>query len=126
MAESGKLFSVVVLDYLPLDETHQHLAQIAQQLNTANEEEFPPRFLSLLGKIEEHFADEERLMEQVDFRHTAEHKEDHRQLLTEIRQLLLRRQPFARAYLRDRLPERLNLHISRMDSMLAAALKTSA
>ncbi len=125
MAELLKPFSVVVLDYSPLDETHRHLAEFAQHLNTANEEEFPPRFLSLLGQMEEHFADEERLMEQVDFRHTAEHKEDHRQLLTEIRQLLLRRQPFARAYVRERLPERLNLHISRMDSMLAAALKTS-
>lgn len=114
--------AIVTINYPLLDQIHTHLGEYANKLDSASDEEFPARFLSLLGQLEEHFADEERLMEQCNFRHIAEHKEDHRALLQEVRQLLLRRQPFARAYVRERLPERLNLHISRMDSMLAAAL----
>ena len=113
---------IVMINYPLLDQVHTHLAEYASKLDSTSDAEFPARFLSLLGQLEEHFVAEEQLMEQCNFRHTAEHKEDHRALLQEVRQLLLRRQPFARAYVRERLPERLNLHISRMDSMLAAAL----
>ncbi len=122
MVDVLKQNSLVNLNYPQLDDAHQQLADYAQQLNLASDEAFPTRFLTLLGMIEEHFADEERMMEQCDFRHAVEHKDDHLKLLQEVRQLLQRRQPFARAYIRERLPERLNLHISRMDSMLSAAL----
>ncbi len=122
MSDLANTVFVATVNHSQLDETHRCLAEFAQQLNSADAEQFPPRFLSFLGQLEKHFAYEEDLMEQCKFRHAVEHKEDHRQLLQEIRQLRQRRQPFARAYIRDRLPERLNLHITRMDSMLAAAL----
>lgn len=122
MSDSIVQPAIVTLNYPLLDQTHAHLAEYAGNLSSASEEEFPGGFLFLLEMLEAHFAEEEQLMEQCNFRHMAEHKEDHRVLLQEVRQLLLRRQPFARAYVRERLPERLNLHISRMDSMLASAL----
>jgi len=122
MTESVDTLPIARINHPQLDATHRHLAEFALQLNSATEEEFPARFLSLLGQLEEHFAHEEYLMELNGFRHAAEHKEDHRQLLREVRQLIQRRQPFARAYVKERLPERLNLHITRMDSMLAFAL----
>jgi hemerythrin-like metal-binding protein len=125
MTEIAGSISIASINHPGLDATHRHLAEFAQQLESTNTEGFPARFLSLLGQLEEHFVHEEYLMEQSGFRHTAEHKEDHRQMLQEMRQLLQRRQPFARAYISERLPERLNLHITRMDSMLALALNQS-
>jgi hemerythrin-like metal-binding protein len=122
MSELNHTPSIVKVNHSKLDEAHHHLASYAFALNSASDDEFPSRYLSLLGQLEKHFADEEALMQEHAFRHTEEHMEDHRQLLQEVRQLLQRRLPFARAYVSDRLPERLNLHISRMDSMLAAAL----
>lgn len=123
MSELYQTPPVVKVNNTELDEAHYHLASYAFALKSASDDEFPSRYLSLLGQLEKHFADEEALMQEHAFRHTEEHMEDHRQLLQEVRQLLQRRLPFARAYISDRLPERLNLHISRMDSMLTAALK---
>lgn len=105
-----------------LDETHRQLAEYADHLKHVDDQEFPARFLLLLGQVEVHFAEEEELMHYCGFRHAAEHKEEHQQLLQELRQLIQRRLPFARAYISERLPERFNLHITRMDSLLASAL----
>lgn len=122
MSEITDKLSVVEVNHSLLDDAHRYLAKFALQLGSISDNEFPARFLSLLGQMENHFADEEQLMERCQFRHSVEHKEEHRMILQEMRQLIQRRQPFARAYIRERLPERLNLHISRMDSMLASAL----
>jgi hypothetical protein len=45
-------------------------------------------------------------------------------MLAEMQQFARRPQPLARAYIIERLPERFALHISRMDSLLAAYLRT--
>lgn len=124
MADIKQIFYVSV-NHPGIDETHRQLAEYADQLKHVGDQEFPARFLSLLGQLETHFSEEEDLMQQCGFRHAPEHIDDHRLLLQELRQLIKRRLPLARAYISERLPERLNLHITRMDSMLALALNQS-
>lgn len=66
---------------------------------------------------------EEELIASSGFPHGAEHRSEHKQMLAEMRRFSQRHPVMARAYVQDRLPERLNLHITRMDSLLAAFLR---
>ena len=66
-------------------------------------------------------------MQQSGFPATAEHKGEHHRVLGELsqftRQLEKGRSMMARAYVKERLPGWFTLHITTMDSALAAHLK---
>jgi hemerythrin-like metal-binding protein len=106
-----------------IDAVHEELAELTQRLANAGDEVFSDYFEQLLSHTEEHFLLEERLMARSGFPHASEHSAEHRKMLAKMHLFSQRRPLIARAYVRDRLPERLNLHITRLDSQLAAYLR---
>lgn len=128
MPSAEELLGVSV-SYEEIDAIHQELAGLVRQICGAGDAEFGPLYASILSHTEAHFAHEERLIEQSGFPHAAEHVTEHRQILQEMRQFQRRivpgRLPLVRAYVKQRLPERLNLHITRMDSLLASFLNNA-
>ena len=75
---------------------------------------------------QEHFTEEERLMDECGFSAKQEHVGEHTKVLGELNQLSKRVQTgnlfMAKAYVRERLPEWFALHSSTMDSALVSAL----
>ena len=107
-----------------IDAIHEELAVLAEKAAIASDSVFPQLFTMLLEHTAAHFAHEEQLMQESGFLHAAEHLAEHKQMLREMQQFGKRALPFARAYVRQRLPERFALHITRMDSLLAAFLRS--
>lgn len=105
-----------------IDTIHAELAELVNQLAIIHDDDFYRLYSKLISHTESHFAHEERLMCDRGFKHTAEHLAEHRQMLQEMKQFGQRRLPLSRAYVSQRLPERFHLHITRMDSLLAAFL----
>lgn len=103
-----------------IDTTHAEMAELVAALNSATDADYPALFATLIEHTERHFEGEEEMMRESGFIHAAEHITEHRQMLQEMRQFQQRRLPISRAYVRERIPERFNLHIVRMDSLLAA------
>lgn len=105
-----------------IDAIHAELAELAAVLANADAGAYAGLFAQLISHTEAHFAHEERLMRESGFPHVAEHLAEHRQMLQEMRLFQTRRPSISRAYVAQRLPERFNLHITRMDSLLVAWL----
>lgn len=114
----------IAVGHQDIDAIHKQLEELALQLAEAEDVEFSSLFEALIEHTEQHFKHEEALMEESGFIHSSEHITEHRQMLGEMRQFSGRRLPIARSYVRQRLSERFALHISRMDSLLAAFLRT--
>ncbi len=106
-----------------IDAIHAELAELITALNTASDASYIALYAELITHTEAHFSGEEAMMRESGFIHAAEHLTEHQQMLQEMRQFQQRRLPISRAYVRERLPERFQLHIIRMDSLLAAWLK---
>lgn len=106
-----------------IDAIHAELAELVTALNTASDASYVELYARLIVHTEAHFSEEETMMRESGFIHAAEHLTEHRQMLQEMRQFQQRRLPICRAYARERLPERFQLHIIRMDSLLAAWLR---
>jgi hemerythrin-like metal-binding protein len=108
-----------------IDSIHRELAGLVKQLADASDAEFQKLFQQLIIHTEAHFFHEEELMRESGFLHSAEHIGEHRQMLGEMKQFAKRRLPISRSYVRQRLAERFSLHITRMDSLLAAFLRST-
>ncbi len=125
MLKADELLCVSV-SHSEIDLIHRELAELVVKLAAADDENFAPLYSSLIEHTESHFTHEERLIADSGFPHGAEHISEHRQMLQEMKRFQQRiapgRMPIVRAYVTQRLPERLNLHITRMDSLLASHL----
>ena len=116
----------VAVYHAEIDAFHDELAGLVVQLAGSPDNKFPSCYSALIAHTEAHFSHEERLMRESGFPHAAEHLSEHRQMLQELKRFQNRRLVMARAYISQRLPERLTLHIIRMDSLLAAYLRATA
>lgn len=125
MSENPASICVAVL-HDDIDAIHEELDSLVNALRRSSDDEFPSYYSSLIAHTEAHFSHEERLMQESGFPHAAEHLAEHRQMLQELKQFQSRRLVLARAYISQRLPERFRLHITRMDSLLAAYLRAPA
>jgi len=89
---------------------------------------FQMAFHSLMDHLAEHFAYEERFMEEQGFPALAEHRGEHLRVLADMREMagsLARGRPrMARLYVQEKMPEWFLLHRSTMDMATAAYLKT--
>lgn len=115
------------LAHTELDQTHQAFIRLLNQAASAGKDQFVAQLQQLLEHTQQHFADEEQLMQASNFPSLAEHQAEHRRVLGELQQLATRAQQgrstlLARAYVRDKLPEWFNLHTATMDSALVAHL----
>lgn len=107
-----------------IDAIHMELAELVERVASARDADFRPLYSSMLEHTEAHFQHEEQLMQGSGFIHAIEHIGEHRQMLNEMRQFGRGPLVMAKAYLQHRLAERFSLHITRMDSLLVAFLRS--
>jgi hemerythrin len=109
-----------------LDDMHLEFAQLVNALADANGSAFVELFGKLYDHSQAHFAREKELMEASQYASLAEHDSEHQRILGEMRQYQRKVNKgaisFARAYVKDRLPEWFHLHLTTMDSALALHL----
>jgi len=117
------------LGVLEMDQTHWEFVQLLNNLDLVPAERFPDLFAELIRHTQEHFANEDRLMEESGFPAIREHQGEHRRVLGELHhfeaQLEEGRSAGARAYVREHLPQWFIQHAATMDSALAGHLSRS-
>ncbi|OIO67455.1 MAG: hypothetical protein AUJ56_10030 [Zetaproteobacteria bacterium CG1_02_49_23] len=110
-----------------MDTIHVDFIKQINALELMYGEELQAGFSNLLQHSIRHFEREDELMQAYAFPQIVEHREQHRKVLAEMTrfaaQLKEGKSIFARAYIRQRLPEWFNLHLTTMDSALAWYLK---
>lgn len=121
--------SVIAVDYSPLDNDHQAFIALLNRLDTASSADFRDLFQQLFEHTEQHFAVENQLMLDYGFPAAAEHKGEHSRVLGEFKQFKSRIDKgmlaFGRSFVRERLPQWLQLHVATMDSALVAHIKAA-
>lgn len=107
-----------------IDSDHESFVSLLNQLDAADNAEFPGLFQHLFEHTVQHFAMEDLLMRDSRFPAEAEHSGEHQRVLTEFKQFKIRVDKgmlaFGRSFVRERLPQWFQLHVSTMDSALAA------
>ena len=115
------------LGHASMDATHAVFVHLVNSLANSDQTTFMKLFIELQEHTLVHFAAEEVLMTQSGFPAIAEHISEHRRVLGEMAQLAKRVQKgslnFARAYVRERLPEWFALHLITMDQALVVHLQ---
>lgn len=110
-----------------IDVAHAEFVRLLNQMPQANNAEFSKLFTELALHTEQHFNEENSLMEQSKFPATGEHQAEHHRILGELAQFKKRLDKgmvsFARAYALEKLPSWFSLHLMTMDSALVAHLK---
>lgn len=110
-----------------MDDDHREFLSLVEILNGASDAEFPALFQKLVDHLRLHFIREGRLMRLGKFPALGEHEGEHHRVLGELlqfnRNVKRGRLSLARAYVRVGLPEWFELHLSTMDSALAAHVK---
>jgi hemerythrin-like metal-binding protein len=118
--------TVLKTDNSQIDSSHAEFTQLLNQMSAANNLEFAKLFAELLTHTEQHFQEENRLMEQSGFPAQTEHKAEHQRILGELTQFKKRLDKglvaFARAYATEKLPAWFTLHLSTADSALVEHL----
>lgn len=106
-----------------MDDMHREFAQLVNTLAEANGNQFVELFGQLCTHCKTHFERENALMQASSFPSVAEHEAEHQRILGELKQYQRKVNKgaisFARAYVKDRLPEWFQLHLTTMDSALA-------
>lgn len=120
----------ILVDHDPIDYDHDEFVMLLSRLNTADNNDFPALFQQLFEHTEQHFERENRFMEQSAFPAQTEHKGEHLRVLGEFKQFKKRVDKgmiaFGRSFARERLPQWFELHVTTMDSALAAHLNTQS
>ncbi len=108
-----------------LDRYHEESDALLERFDFSH---FEASFQKLLEHTQEHFANEERLMQENRFYGLAEHQAEHRSILAEMSRFyamaLNGQMLFAKSYIKNGVKERLDLHIRNIDSQLAMFLKS--
>lgn len=101
---------------------HLEFAQLVNALADASGGAFVELFTRLCEHCQTHFAREKELMQASVYPSLAEHDSEHQRILGELKQYQRKVNKgaisFARGYVKDRLPEWFQLHLT-MDSALA-------
>jgi hemerythrin len=110
-----------------IDQDHAQFLDLLGRLDAASDADFPALFAQLFDHTERHFERENQLMGQSAFPAETEHKGEHQRVMGEFKQFKSRVErgliPFGRGFVRESLPGWFKLHVSTMDSALAAHLK---
>ncbi|AEF99380.1 bacteriohemerythrin [Methylomonas methanica] len=112
-----------------IDHDHESFVTLLNRLDAASNTEFPGLFQLLFEHTEQHFAMEDQLMRDSRFPAEAEHTGEHQRVLGEFKQFKSRVDKgmlvFGRSFVRERLPQWFQLHVSTMDSALAAYINAN-
>ncbi|MGZ5028271.1 MAG: bacteriohemerythrin [Methylobacter sp.] len=118
------------VDYEPIDNDHDEFIALLNELDNADNANFPALFQKLYEHAEQHFDHENQLMTQFFYPGAIDHKGDHQRVLGEFKQFKSRVDKgliaFGRSFVKDRLPQWFGLHVTTMDSALAAHIKTQS
>lgn len=113
----------ILLQSGEMDEMHLDFAQLINELADAKGNQFVELFGRLYEHCQAHFDREKELMSASVYPSLAEHDSEHQRILGELKQYQRKVNKgaitFARAYVKDRLPEWFQLHLTSMDSALA-------
>ncbi|MGR8929683.1 MAG: bacteriohemerythrin [Gammaproteobacteria bacterium] len=119
--------AVSQVGYSAIDSDHQEFVSLINQLDSASNGDFPALFKQLFEHTERHFAMENQLMADYDFPAETEHRGEHVRVLGEFKQFQSRVDKgmiaFGRAFIKERLSQWFLLHITTMDSALAAHMR---
>ncbi len=111
-----------------MDAIHEELLQLLDSAaDCRNYDDLVPQLDRLIEHTRDHFDTEQQWMERSRFPLIREHLSEHRQLMGELEMMRRRLRPatlpLVRNFITERLPDWLNSHLQRMDSLLAAHLK---
>jgi hemerythrin len=113
-----------------MDRTHREMADLVNRMADCSTASFVYLYPDLVTHTHTHFATEELLMRETRFPATAEHKSEHARVLGEMdafgQRLAAGRIAMARAYVAEQLPAWFAVHLSTMDSALAAYVRAGA
>ena len=119
--------SMFTVGYAPMDTIHDELLLLLNAAEQCHDHAtLATQLDTIIQHTKIHFETEEQWMEQSSFPHIAEHRSEHQQLLGEL--IMMRRRlrpvtlPLVRSFINERLPDWLELHLQRMDSLLATYL----
>lgn len=119
----------LTLDLPVMDHNHAEFFDLYHTLAAAPKTELVARFKELMDHTRDHFAEEEKMMEETGFASLQEHRDEHEKLLGEMGFFYAKVEkglfPFAMSYIREYLPEKLRNHILNIDSQLAMHLKNA-
>lgn len=110
-----------------IDSRHEEFYALYDTLKAASDAEFLTCFESVIDHTRNHFAEEERDMEGLEYPNKAEHRAEHQKALEEMGYFYEKakngRAVFAKAYVKDRLGDWFRNHLLNMDSDLARVMK---
>lgn len=113
-----------------IDNDHDDFIDLLNRLDAADNKDFPVLFQQLYEHTEQHFDRENQLMKQFSYPGETEHKGEHQRVLGEFKQFKSRVDKgliaFGRSFIKDRLPQWFGLHVSTMDSALAAHINAQS
>jgi hemerythrin len=120
--------SLPIVGYDLIDRDHDEFVALLNQLDSASNAEFPALFQHLQEHTEQHFDCENKLMLQYAYPGEIEHKSEHLLVLGEFKQFKTRVDKgmivFGRLFVRERLPQWFQLHVTTMDSALVVHMNT--
>jgi hemerythrin-like metal-binding protein len=115
---------VLTVGYDQIDNDHDEFISLLNELDAADNTNFPALFRQLYEQTEQHFERENQLMKQFAYPGETEHKGEHQRVLGEFKQFKSRVDKgliaFGRSFVKDRLPQWFGLHVTTMDGALAA------
>lgn len=116
------------LELPQMDSVHQEFVALLSTLQSTSNENFLALFQEIIHHTQIHFGQEEDWLEHYHVGSSKEHKDEHAKILNEMDYFLEKvkkgRLQFAKAYVRERLPEWLYQHTISMDADLAKAIKS--
>lgn len=110
-----------------MDGTHEEFVALVNKLAIVDKYKFMQMFKELVKHTQEHFENENKLMQETRFPAIREHMDEHRRVLGDLERLGKRvaagNVTLGRAYVIEQLPDWFDLHAKTMDSALAAHIK---
>lgn len=109
-----------------MDRLHHDLFSALDELSGSDDAAFCEKFTTFVGRMERAFREEEAWMDELDFQETAAHQEQHARVLGALHhihsQVMDGDIDMGRHVADELLPQWLLVHISTMDSSVAAAM----
>jgi hemerythrin len=110
-----------------MDRLHHDLFSALDELSDSDDAAFCEKFTTFVGRVERVFREEEAWMDELDFQETAAHQEQHARVLGALHhihaQVMDGDVGLGRHVADELLPQWLLVHISTMDSEVAAAMQ---
>lgn len=110
-----------------MDSTHDEFVELVQALILASKTEFPALYKKFLDHTQAHFDAEQQWMTEYQYPAAGEHNGEHARVLRDLKAFAPKVEKgmlmFARAYVKEQIPDWFQLHLTTMDAALALHIK---